>query len=57
MNPQELAALNRAAEVLRKHGIPLPTNHPHRCQHPGHTHEAIEPAPRLAGRNHGGARS
>jgi hypothetical protein len=44
MNPHELAALNIATEVLRKHGTPLPTNHPGRCQHSGHTHEPIEPA-------------
>jgi hypothetical protein len=25
MNPQELAVLNSAAEMLRKHSIPLPT--------------------------------
>jgi hypothetical protein len=44
VNPQELAAPNSATELLRKHGIPLLTNHPDRCQHADHTHELIEPA-------------
>jgi hypothetical protein len=43
VNPQELAAPTSATGVLRKHGIPLLTNHPDRRHHADHTHEPIEP--------------
>ena len=44
-HPASARRADSAAEVLRKHGIPLPTNHSHRCRDPGHTYEVTEPAP------------